>query len=343
MSELALTASQCSSCGTALPSAMLACPACHALVHRARLEQLSSDAEQARSARDYAVAANLWREALALLPRGSRQYDAVAGQVDAMTAALSGQTVEQLRQGPSAGTRWARVLGPLGAVGLLIWKLKFIVVVVLSKGKLLLVGLTKTSTIATLFVSLGVYWAAWGWKFAAAIIGGIYIHEIGHVAELKRRGMSAGAPMFIPGLGAFVRLGQHAATPAEDARIGLAGPLWGLGAAVVSLGIALAVQSKFWLAIAHVTAIINLFNLTPVWELDGSRGVRALSRLQRGILLAVILAVWLATREGMFVLVALVAAWRLFEKKARATHDWGAFATFATLIAALGAIARVAR
>ena len=294
-------------------------------------------------ANDFAGAANLWREALSLLPRGSRQYEAVAQQVDAMTAALEGRTAEQLRKGPPAGSRWAKILGSLGAAGLLIWKLKFVVVAVLSKGKLLFLGLTKMSTMASLFVSLGVYWAAWGWKFAAAIIGGIYIHEIGHVAEIRRRGMNASAPMFIPGIGAFVRLKQHAATPAEDARIGLAGPIWGLGAAFAALGIAVAMQSKFWFAIAHVTAIINHFNLTPVWELDGSRGFRALSRLQRGILLAVILTTWVATKEGMFVLVALVAVWRLFEKKIATIHDWVAFGTFAALIVAIGAIAYAAR
>jgi Zn-dependent protease len=343
MSEIALTSAHCSSCGTGLPPSMLVCPACHALVHRARLESLSRDAEQARAANDFAGAANLWREALSLLPQGSRQYEAVASQVDAMTAAIEGRTIEEVRQGPPAGSKWAKILGPLGVAGLLIWKFKFILVALLSKGKLLFVGLTKVSTMASLFVSLGVYWAAWGWKFAAAIIGGIYIHEIGHVAELRRRGMNASAPMFIPGVGAFVRLKQHAATPAEDARIGLAGPVWGLGAALAALAVAAGTHSKFWFAIAHVTAIINLFNLTPVWELDGSRGFRALSRLQRGIVLAVIVGTWIATHEGMFVLVALVAAWRMFERRIVAEHDWGAMATFVVLVAALGAIAFVAR
>ncbi len=32
---------------------------------------------------------------------------------------------------------------------------------------------------------------------------------------------------------------------------------------------------------ARVGAWINLFNLFPVWQLDGSQGVRALSRGQR--------------------------------------------------------------
>src|SRR6266581_3932628 len=39
--------------------------------------------------------------------------------------------------------------------------------------------------------------------------------------------------MFIPGVGAVVRLKQYPADRREDARVGLAGPIWGLGAAVV--------------------------------------------------------------------------------------------------------------
>ena len=338
MSELALSAATCGTCGTQLPVTLLACPGCHALVHHARLASLARDAEEAAAEKDYARAANLWRDALALLPEGSKQYASVAQQIDAMTAAMAGKTVEEIRQGPPPGSTWAKVLGPLGAAGLLIWKLKFVLVMLLSKGKLLFIGLTKMSTIASLFLSLGVYWAAWGWKFAAAIIGGIYIHEIGHVAELKRRGMNASAPMFVPGFGAFIRMNQHAATPGEDARIGLGGPLWGMAAAYAALGAAYATHSKFWFAVAHVTAVINLFNLTPVWELDGSRGFRALTRAQRIALVALVIAAWIATKEGMFVLVALVAIWRAFEKKITTTHDWGAFATFAALIVAVAAV-----
>ena len=37
----------------------------------------------------------------------------------------------------------------------------------------------------------------------------IYIHEMGHVAMLRRLGIDAGAPLFIPGVGAFVMLKQH--------------------------------------------------------------------------------------------------------------------------------------
>src|SRR3989454_12639768 len=81
-----------------------------------------------------------------------------------------------------------------------------------------------------MLLSAGVYWAAWGWKFALGVVLSIYVHEMGHVQALQRYGIKATAPMFIPGVGAVVRLKQYPASPREDARVGLAGPLGGLGA-----------------------------------------------------------------------------------------------------------------
>ena len=37
----------------------------------------------------------------------------------------------------------------------------------------------------------------------------------------------------MPGLGAMIRLNQAFTDPRQDTRVGLAGPIWGLGAAVV--------------------------------------------------------------------------------------------------------------
>ena len=123
-----------------------------------------------------------------------------------------------------------------------------------------------------MLLSMGVYWTAWGWRFALGLVLSIYIHEMGHVAALQRYGIKATAPMFIPGFGAMVRLNQYPANPAEDARVGLAGPLWGLGAAVFAYAVFLATAIPFWAAIARTGALINLFNLLPIWQLDGGRG-----------------------------------------------------------------------
>ena len=67
--------------------------------------------------------------------------------------------------------------------------------------------------------------------------------------------------MFVPGFGAFVRMHEHAATPSEDARIGLAGPLWGLGAAAIAIALYSWTHNVFWLAIVQTVGRLTLFNL----------------------------------------------------------------------------------
>src|SRR5256885_5819705 len=108
--------------------------------------------------------------------------------------------------------------------------------------------------------------------FAFGLVLSIYIHEMGHVQALQRYGIKATAPMFIPGFGAVIRLKQYPADAREDARVGLAGPLWGLGAALAAYAVYRATGVGVWGAIAHMGALVNLFNLVPVWQLDGARG-----------------------------------------------------------------------
>jgi Zn-dependent protease len=322
MSDVAPAARACAGCGTELAPALLACPACHALVHRERLDALARDADTAGKAGDFATAARLWRDALALLPSGSRQSAAVAARVDAAATAAQKADLAALRRGD--GTRLAKIVGPLLVAG----------VFLLSKAKLLLLGLTKLGTLLSMFVFLGLYWAAWGWKFALAVVVGIYIHEMGHVAALRRRGMRADAPLFVPGLGAFVRMREHATTPSEDARIGLAGPWWGLGASLAALLAWRLTGIRFWGAVAHTTAWINLFNLMPVWQLDGSRGFSAISRVQRVAAAALIAVAFAVTREKMLVMIALVALYRAFQKQQPERGEWRAFGEYALLLAA---------
>ena len=58
--------------------------------------------------------------------------------------------------------------------------------------------------------------------------------------------------------------------------------------------------------------MINLFNLIPVWQLDGGRGVRALSRPQRWAAAAALGATWVLTREGMLILLTIAAVAQAF-------------------------------
>ena len=289
------------------------------------------------------------RSALELLPASSRQHDVIRTRVAELSERIdTGQAPGPIAPAeiqPPSAEKSRRVLlkagSAAGLIAMLLWKFKFIVVFIATKAKLLLLGLSKSTTLFTMLLSLGVYWAAWGWKFGLGVVLSIYVHEMGHVAELRKFGIRATAPMFLPGLGAIVRLHQYPQTPREDARIGLAGPLWGLGASVATLVLYYATQLPIIAAIATVGAWINLFNLLPVWQLDGARGFRSLSRQQRWIALAVIAATWAFTQEGLLVLLGIGAAFQCFAKNASTEGDARGLITYAGLVVSLALLSGI--
>ncbi len=231
--------------------------------------------------------------------------------------------------------------GAIAAAALLIWKFKAIGVFLLTKGKLLLFGLSKGTTFFSMLAALGVYWTIWGWKFALGFVLSIYIHEMGHVAAMKRFGLAATAPMFIPGFGAFIRMKQHPATVQEEARIGLGGPIWGFGAAAACFLIYMATEQPFWAALTHTGAMINLFNLMPIWQLDGGHAFKALNRTERWIATGVTGAALLLTGEGLLVLIAILAAVQAFREAPNVEGDRTALIQFAGLVVALGLLMKM--
>ncbi len=337
----------CPQCGTQLAPALLSCPVCHRLVHADRLKTLAEEADRFSQERKLAAALTTWRHALELLPRESRQHQVISAKVLELSRQVDAGSVPPSPASGSASAKahkghpWLKRVGVVGVIGALLWKFKFLVVFLLTKFKLLLLGLTKASTFFSMILSLGVYWTAWGWKFAFGLVLSIYVHEMGHVAALRRYGIKASAPMFIPGLGALVRLKQYPADAREDARVGLAGPLWGLAAAVVAYGVCLVTGWGSWGAIARVGAWINLFNLLPVWQLDGGRGFRALSRAHRWWIVAALGAMLLLTSEGLLALLLLVGGVRAFSKEAPVESDRPAFWQFLLLVVALSLLCKV--
>jgi len=162
---------------------------------------------------------------------------------------------------------------------------------------------------------------------------------MGHVWALTRLGLRASMPMFIPGFGAFISLYDSPANESQDARIGLAGPIWGCAAGIAFLIPMFLSPEPVWAAIARATASINLFNLTPIWMLDGGRGFRALNRNQRIWILGLSVVLLFLTGEGMFFLIILGAIYRIFwSKDFSPKPDPVAFFQFAALLMVFAAI-----
>jgi Zn-dependent protease len=324
-----VTPTRCVSCATELAPDALACPACGTLVHAEQLKQIAAEADAATRAGNAAGARNHWTAAVALLPADSRQHAVILDRLAGLARSVETSSADRAPNEPAKQPWWRRGWPGLAAAALLL----------VGKLKFLLLGLTKASTFVSMFAFFGVYWSIYGWPLALGLVFSIYIHEMGHVAMLSRSGIAASAPMFIPGIGAFVQLKQRIADPLTDAKIGLAGPVWGLGAALAALAVYEVTHAKIWFAIAQLTALINLFNLTPIWQLDGSRGVQVLARGERWVLVAAIAVALLLTEQRLLFVVGAVAVWRSFQQQA-GPGDTRTLATFVMLVIALSWLAR---
>jgi Zn-dependent protease len=178
-----------------------------------------------------------------------------------VTADIPPQSPYHSSPAPSS-SRGRGLLGGIGAALVAAW----------AYGKYILLFVFKFKALATLltmFVSFGAYALFFGPWAAAGIVVMIFVHEMGHVVEIRRQGMKASAPIFIPFFGAAIFQRQHASTPIHQAQIGIAGPLAGtIGATAAFVGYAV-MHSPILLVWAYFGFFVNLLNLIPFGMLDG--------------------------------------------------------------------------
>jgi Zn-dependent protease/Tfp pilus assembly protein PilF len=134
--------------------------------------------------------------------------------------------------------------------------------------------------------SLALFAAVYATKFDPntlwAFLGTLILHEGGHLAAMVWFGYRAPAVLFIPYLGALATARKDNASLTEKVWISLAGPLPGL-----ALGIGIVVaqtwghpitdlsrwysESNFWRTASSILIGLNLFNLLPIYPLDGGQ------------------------------------------------------------------------
>ena len=171
---------------------------------------------------------------------------------------------------PSTAARVRKALGPLALATFALFKYLKIAVLALPKLKVL-------TTSGSMLVSIAAYTLIWGWKFAVGFVVLLFIHEMGHVWQLRREGIEATAPLFIPFLGAVVGAKSLGDDAVAEARVGLAGPVLGTLGAALCLPLHWLTGDDLFLALAFTGFFLNLFNLLPVTPLDGGRAMAALS------------------------------------------------------------------
>jgi Zn-dependent protease len=320
----------CPSCSHWLPEGTLACPDCQALTYGVHLSEIARSAQELEQEQKWVEARERWKSALAWLPEETPQAESVRlhiAQIDARLKAAEDQKA-----------KWTKRLGPFAPIALFLLKIKSLLFLVF-----------KLKFLLSLVAFFGFYWLLFGWKFAAGFLTCLFIHEMGHYVALKRRGLKAELPVFVPMMGAYVRWYAQGVSLEDLASISLAGPLYGLLAVFACYGFFMATHATFFMALVFVGAWVNFVNLLPVLGLDGAQATFALSRLQRGLIAATCMVLFaLSITNGdlfgtstlwIFLIVGLGMAWRCFTNDQPEKPSTKTFLYFQALVLILGVIA----
>jgi Zn-dependent protease len=209
----------------------------------------------------------------------------------------------------SEGGFWSaikRLFAPLAVVGVLLAKFKGLALLAL-KAKFL-------GTALTMVLSVGAYALLFPVWFAVGFVVLIWVHEMGHVLQLRREGIPASAPMFIPFLGAFVAMKQMPKNALAEARVGLAGPVLGSLGALGAWGIYELTREPLFLGLAYVGFFLNLFNLLPMLPLDGGRAVGALSPAFWLVGIVGLVALVVVSPNPILILIAILGGLELWRR-----------------------------
>ena len=307
-------AQKCSRCAREIPAGALECPQCRTLVHGDQMEQLAAHARSLESHGDLQAAREKWLACLPLLPARSVQAEWIRSHLAELE---TGPSAQNAHSNASTTPQWAKKLGPLGPI---------------------LLALLKFKSLLSFVAFFGFYWTIWGAKFGIGFAALILIHEMGHFVDIKRRGLPADMPMFLPGFGAYVKWNALGVSLETRSAISLAGPFAGALAAGVCYLLWHQTGYGLWAALARTGAWFNVLNLIPLWIFDGSSAANALSKLERAVVLLISAALGYALGEWVFGLVAAGMGIRLFTRDAPEEQSNAIAAYFAAVLAALALV-----
>jgi Zn-dependent protease len=199
----------------------------------------------------------------------------------------------------------------IAALGFLLMKAKSLLVLLkaLPAAKLLL-----TSVSMVLMVAFEAQRS--GWWFGVGFVLMLLVHELGHGYAMKKEGMHAGWPIFIPFFGAMIAMKNAPRSRDSEATIAYGGPLAGTLVSVLAALLGLTLDSRLLVALAYTGFFLNLFNLTPISPLDGGRVAQAFSRRAWFVGLGVLGGIFLWTHSPQLLLIGALALPRLFGKAA---------------------------
>ncbi|MBI2261331.1 MAG: peptidase M50 [Caulobacterales bacterium] len=169
------------------------------------------------------------------------------------------------------------------------------------------------AVLSTLLLGGFIWFVSGSWVIAVAAIWGLLVHEYGHVLAMNRLGMGPAKIYIIPFLGGVAKSQRLPQSEWHGVLVSLAGPAFGLLAAIPFFALFVGTGQGLWLLGAAVIALINLVNLAPAPPLDGSKALGPVlahihPMLERLAMIAMgVLVVWWGFTTGRWVLAAFLA------------------------------------
>jgi Zn-dependent protease len=277
------------------------------------MEQLAAHARSLEAHGELKEARERWLACLPLLPPQSAQAEWIRGHVHELETAPGSAQGAPSSNASSTDQSAAGRRVPLSPAKWLMPLLSFLAFIV-------------------------VYSQSWGAKYGAGFAVLILLHEMGHFIDIKRRGLPADMPMFVPGLGAYVRWNALGVSVKTRAAVSLAGPLAGWFGAAVCAILWYRTGDGVWAALARTTAWLNALNLIPLFIFDGNKATDALSRLERAVVLIVSVTLGYALHDWVFYVVAGGAGIRLLSRDAPSEPSGSTAAYFIAVLTGLAVI-----
>jgi len=196
------------------------------------------------------------------------------------------------------------------------------------------------------------FWA--GPLAAVALVGGVFVHEFGHLMVINWAGAGPSRIRIIPFFGGAATMTRIPDSDFKGVLIALAGPAFGLTAAAPFWGLATYTGQHAWLAGAFYVGALNLINLAPAAPLDGAKAfgpvlARIHPQLERAalVMIAIPALAWAIGRGSfLFAIVIAFGAFRAFAaggvrpaSRPLSPVEWAAsIALYAIVIAACAAV-----
>jgi Zn-dependent protease len=159
----------------------------------------------------------------------------------------------------------------------------------------------------TMLLSMLAYTFVFGWKYAVGFVLLIFVHELGHYAAARQRGLAVSGITFLPFVGAWTALDQLPHDAETSAWVGFGGPIAGTLAAMACYALAREFDSRLMLALAYSGCMLNLINLIPIKPLDGGHITAVISPKVWLIGAPILVALFFYRPSPMLLLIAILA------------------------------------